>query len=165
MNLILQIKQTLANVFAFYLQAHGAHWNVIGPGFQQYHELFEEIYTDVFESVDSIAEFLRKLGAPAPLGLQDIEAVKTLTDAHPDTDPSSLVTYLLQGNDVVLNDLNNLFTIATNNNQQGVANFVAERIDMHQKWKWQLSASLGKEVSGATTTTKKAVVDIAQGMR
>ena len=165
MNLIAQIRKTLSNAFAMYVQSHGAHWNVIGPGFQQYHELFQEIYEDVYNSIDSLSEFLRKLGQPSPFGLQDFMAEQTVVDGHPNTDPASLVMYLLTSNDVVLNDLNTLFTMATNANQQGVANFVAERIDMHQKWKWQLSASIGREVSSGSTSQKKAVVTIAQGMK
>jgi DNA-binding ferritin-like protein len=30
--------------------------------------------------------------------------------------------------------------MADNSREQGVANFLAERIDQHQKWHWQLKA-------------------------
>ena len=33
-------------------------------------------------------------------------------------------------------------TQANEERQQGVANFVAERIDAHQKWSWQLRVSI-----------------------
>jgi DNA-binding ferritin-like protein len=33
------------------------------------------------------------------------------------------------------------FNTANESNQQGIANFIAERIDMHQKWNWFLKAS------------------------
>jgi hypothetical protein len=33
------------------------------------------------------------------------------------------------------------FDLAIKENQQGIANFLAERQDMHMKWKWQLTAS------------------------
>jgi len=35
--------------------------------------------------------------------------------------------------------------LATEQRQQALANFFAERMDMHQRWHWMLSASL-KEV-------------------
>jgi DNA-binding ferritin-like protein len=38
--------------------------------------------------------------------------------------------------------LKQAFNVANGENEQGVANFIAERIDMHQKWSWQLRASL-----------------------
>ncbi|NBR23354.1 MAG: hypothetical protein EBU08_06185, partial [Micrococcales bacterium] len=44
-------------------------------------------------------------------------------------------------NAVMLNDLRKAFNIANQANEQGIANFIAERIDMHAKWDWQLKAT------------------------
>jgi len=41
----------------------------------------------------------------------------------------------------MLNDLRKAFDIANQANEQGIANFIAERIDMHAKWDWQLKAT------------------------
>jgi DNA-binding ferritin-like protein len=41
----------------------------------------------------------------------------------------------------MLNDLKKAFDIANQANEQGIANFIAERIDMHAKWDWQLKAT------------------------
>ena len=38
--------------------------------------------------------------------------------------------------------LKNAFDVANQENEQGIANFIAERIDKHQKWNWQLKSSL-----------------------
>jgi hypothetical protein len=39
--------------------------------------------------------------------------------------------------------LNNSFATANSANEQGIANFIAERIDSTQKWMWQLRSSVG----------------------
>ena len=44
-------------------------------------------------------------------------------------------------------DLKESFTIATSANEEGAANYIAERIDAHQKWGWKLSASLKSMVN------------------
>ena len=49
-----------------YIKVHGFHWNIIGPRFKTLHELFEEHYTNLWESLDGIAERIRALGAKAP---------------------------------------------------------------------------------------------------
>ena len=54
---------------------------------------------------------------------------------------------LLAANDIILDELSDAFDCATAYNQQGIANFLAGRIDQHQFWKWQLTASLGQEVT------------------
>ena len=48
---------------------------------------------------------------------------------------------------MILDELSDAFDCASAYNQQGVANFLAGRIDQHQFWKWQLTASLGQEVT------------------
>ena len=65
-QLISQMKVILATSFSFYLKAHNYHWNVTGPNFTQYHEFFGDIYTDVWESLDTTAEEIRKLGSFVP---------------------------------------------------------------------------------------------------
>lgn len=44
--------------------------------------------------------------------------------------------------------LDKAFNVANHCNEQGIADFLAGRIDMHKKWAWQLSASLTEESMG-----------------
>lgn len=156
-NLISEIRQTLADVTSFYFKAHSAHWNVVGPNFSEYHSLFGDIYEDVYGSIDTIAEFLRKLGTTAPFGLNEIIAGTQIGTTKVGQDAASLAKDLLSANDTVLNVLNSLFNCATANSQQAIANFIAERLDMHQKWKWQLSASLGMEANQNSSFNKNVL--------
>jgi DNA-binding ferritin-like protein len=54
---------------------------------------------------------------------------------------------LLDSNNKIVNDLKDGFEMANSLNEQGLANFFAERIDQHQFWSWQLSASLKTSVN------------------
>ena len=143
-----ELTELLADVVSFYFRAHGAHWNVKGSDFSEYHKLFLKIYEDVYESIDPIAENLRKLGSLAPFTLGSFMALRSIDDA-PTTlqDPMALANDLLAANDIILDELSDAFDCASAYNQQGVANFLAGRIDQHQFWKWQLTASLGQEVT------------------
>jgi DNA-binding ferritin-like protein len=49
---------------------------------------------------------------------------------------------LLTANTEVLQCLTPLFDIATAEKQQGLANFIADRMDKHKKFEWQLQATL-----------------------
>jgi starvation-inducible DNA-binding protein len=133
----------LANATVLYHRSHGFHWNVIGPDFPEWHEKFEEIYEDIYSSLDPIAENLRKLGFVAPFCLWDLSEHATINDDFVEAfDSSALVENLRLGNNAMIVCLNQAFSLATLANQQGIANFIAERIDMHQKWNWQLTVSL-----------------------
>ena len=143
-----ELTELLADVVSFYFRAHGAHWNVKGADFSEYHKLFLKIYEDVYESIDPIAENLRKLGSIAPFTLGSFLALRTIDDAPAILqDPIALANDLLTANDIILDELSDAFDCASMYNQQGVANFLAGRIDQHQFWKWQLTASLGQEVT------------------
>ena len=143
-----ELTELLADVVSFYFRAHGAHWNVKGADFSEYHKLFLKIYEDVYESIDPIAENLRKLGSVAPFTLPSFLALRSIEDAPVILqDPIALANDLLAANDIILDELSDAFDCATAYNQQGVANFLAGRIDQHQFWKWQLTASQGQEVT------------------
>jgi DNA-binding ferritin-like protein len=53
-----------------------------------------------------------------------------------------MLTALLKANEEVLATLDMAFKVANAENEQGVANFIAERIDSHKKWSWQLRESI-----------------------
>lgn len=137
------LKECLASAVKFYFRAHGYHWNVKGADFAQYHELFGEIYEDVYESIDPFAENILKLGVAAPYKLMDFQMLSKLVDTNVSNVPNAMATDLMDANRQLIDCLDRCFTAANNANEQGIANFIAERIDMHKKWDWQLRSSAG----------------------
>jgi|GEM_PF-103960 len=145
--LVASLQDLLADTVSFYLKAHGAHWNVVGEDFSEYHELFGEIYEDAQGAIDPTAELLRKLNAPA---LGDIREIASRAEGEPvadDNDEESLAEAVYAANEMVLDCIAHAIGEATRLNMQGILNFLAERQDMHQKWSWQLRASLAPEES------------------
>ena len=146
-NLPEELSELLGTAVQFYFRAHGAHWNVKGADFSEYHKLFQKIYETAYELIDPIAENLRKIGVVAPFHLADFAILGYLKDATPGQDPMSLARDLLNANDIFLDQLADVFDCATAYNQQGIANFIAGAIDDQAFYKWQLTASLGEEVT------------------
>lgn len=140
--LIDELKNTLSNATVLYFSAHRAHWNVEGPDFFEYHALFEEIYADTYDSIDSFAENIRKMG-DFPPNLSDMEDDAAYEDSSATSNARELAMDLYSKNKEFIDILKEGFNIANNANEQGIANFYAERIDKHEKWDWQLRSSLG----------------------
>jgi DNA-binding ferritin-like protein len=136
------LNNLLSNAAVLYFSSHRAHWNVEGVDFREYHDLFGEIYADVFESIDSLAENIRKLG-DFPIALGDAEDTSSYEDDSVSTDATELAMDIYQKNQIYLKMLKEVFNVASDADEQGVANFLAERIDQHQKWDWQLRVSIG----------------------
>ena len=142
-----ELNELLSDVFAFYFKAHSAHWNVTGPDFAEYHSLFADIYEDVYGSIDPLAENVRKLGKPTFTNLAKLALTSefALSDTNT-TDARELAKDLRDTNAMLLEEIAEALVCAAMHNQQGILNFLADRQDAHQKWAWQLSASLGEEV-------------------
>lgn len=142
-TLVQALSVLLADTVSVYHEAHGFHWNVKGSDFSQYHGLFGEIYEDLYGSVDPIAENILKMGSDAPFQLSQFVGLRTIPESQPANDPQSMAMELLDCVNKLVSTLNRAFEVANANNQQGIANFIAERIDKTQKWAWQLRSSVG----------------------
>ena len=139
------IKQLLADTVALKFKAHGYHWNVEGDDFSQFHDFFSDIYEDYESAVDTLAEWLRKLGYTAPSDLLSFYNTTTVTESIDSTYGCDMAADLLMSNDAVMVKLMNAVDDATAVKQHALANFFAERMDMHQRWHWMLSATIKEE--------------------
>ena len=91
-ELINQMKVLLASNFDLYLKAHNFHWNITGPNFNEYHTFFGEVYKELWEATDAIAEQIRKLDAYAPGSLERFEQLSLLSGAKQVPDQNGMVT-------------------------------------------------------------------------
>lgn len=142
-KLVASLRLALGNTFTMYFKAHSYHWNVEGIHFHMLHDFFGEIYEDVYGAVDPFAEEIRKADAYAPISLMELYNYKTIAeDTVKPNDCHGMLINLLEANAQVLACLDPLFDEATRQKQQGLANFVADRMDKHKKFEWQIHASL-----------------------
>lgn len=142
--LIQQLRLLQSSTFIYYTKAHGYHWNVEGILFQQFHDLFSDVYEDAFAAVDTFAEWIRSFGEKAGFDVQSIFAESNIRyDLGIDAgNPVQMLQSLLASNDQLILDLKRAFEVSQLANEQGVANFFADRITAHQKFKWKFTASL-----------------------
>lgn len=131
-----QLKETFATVFSFYLKAANFHWNVEGPDFYQYHQLFNDVYVDTYNSIDPLAEHIRALGTYTPASYKRLSELTTVKDALQPLSAKEMLSTLLADNAVVLTTLTHSFEEAQTHNMQGLMNFLAARIEQHNKWNW-----------------------------
>lgn len=132
-----QLDALLRRSYSFYYRAHAFHWNTLSPMFAQFHELFSTIYSNVYGSLDDMAENVRRLGFYAPQQLSSIGVGGAVL-----TDPIEMVKSLLDENAGILDDIVAAFETAEEISEQGILNFLAERQDAHEKFRWFLSATL-----------------------
>ena len=141
-DLIQQMKVVLASSFAMYLKAHNFHWNVEGPNFSEYHALFGNIYEDIWGSVDEVAERIRTLDQYAPGSMSRFAQLSVVDDQINIPSARGMVQELLSDNVKVIAELNKAFNLASKSGKEGLADYLAGRIDVHEKHGWMLRATL-----------------------
>lgn len=136
------LNEVLANTFVMYFKAHAAHWNVEGPDFSQYHDFFGKLYEELFGATDTIAEHIRALDFMAPNSLSVIKMMSTVSESDTAASPMAMFSDLLNANNLVLVSLMRAYKAAEDATELGLANFIQDRIDIHQKHGWMLKATL-----------------------
>ena len=137
-ELIEKLKIALADSFAFYLKAHNYHWNVEGPNFAEYHKFLGDLYEEVFDAVDSIAEHIRAQNAYAPASLSRFSELTNIEDETTIPLSVTMMVRLRDDNNKVINSLTAAYAVAERENKLGLANFLQDRIDIHEKHGWML---------------------------
>ena len=136
--LIDELKKVHADAFTFYLKAHFYHWNVEGPNFPQYHDFLQNLYQEVFASVDTLAELIRTLDSYAPGTLTRLKELTTIEETDDVPDAKTMMMRLLQENNILRASLLSAYKTADTTGDVGIANFLQDRIQAHEKHSWML---------------------------
>ena len=140
------LKVLLATQYAFVVKAQQFHWNVEGPDFSQLHRFFGGIYEEVYENaIDATAEFIRVLDDYTPGSFERFQELSLITGQLRIPRARLMIEELLADCEIVINHLNGCFAAAEQENQQGIADFVAGRIDAMGRHGWMLRSFLKEE--------------------
>ena len=135
-------KIAFASTFSFYLKSHNFHWNVEGVNFKQFHDLFGDIYEETFESIDVFAEQIRSLGSYVPGSYARFSMLSQIEDENNVLDDKSMVVELLEDNEKLKRILKMVFDLSEAAGQHGFSDFIASRLDAHNKHGWMLRSIL-----------------------
>lgn len=137
------LKTLLATEYAFVIKAQLFHWNVEGPDFAQLHKFFGKIYDEVYDnSIDQTAEYIRTLDDYTPGSFERFQELSEIQGQTKIPRARLMIEELLSDNSVMIGLLNRTFESAQSQRQEGIANFIAERIDAHGKHGWMLRSFL-----------------------
>lgn len=136
-----QLKIAFASQYAFAIKAQNFHWNVEGPDFYQLHKLFEDIYDEVYGSIDDFAENIRKVKGYTPASLERFSALSTVDDETSVLDPQAMVQELLRDAEKMQEVMKHLFAQSESLREHGLSDFLAGRQDAFAKHAWFLRAT------------------------
>jgi len=136
------LKVAFASEYSFVLKAQNFHWNVEGMFFESLHTLFGNIYEEVYGSIDTFAENIRKLDSYTPASFSRFSMLTQVDDETDILDSKAMVIELLNDSDKMSKLLKMVYELAEQAGENGLSNFLAERMDAHRKHSWMLRATL-----------------------
>ena len=139
------LKTLLASTQAFAIKTQNFHWNVEGSNFPQYHAFFDTLYGDVSATIDPIAEYVRILGAYTPGSLTRYAELSIIQDQTKIPRAQLMFAESLQDCETMSQLVVDMFDIATQEHQQGIANYMAELQDLYGKKAWFIRSTLKTE--------------------
>ena len=137
------LKTLLATQYAFAVKAQYSHWNVEGPDFSQLHKFFGKLYEEVNDnSIDQTAEFIRVLDEYTPGSFERFQELSLIPGQTKVPRARLMIEELLSDTQVLIDLLNQCFVSAEQENQQGIADFVSQRLAAMGKHAWMLRSFL-----------------------
>jgi starvation-inducible DNA-binding protein len=130
------LKILLASTQSFAIKSQNFHWNIEGSNFPQYHQFYDTLYQDVNETIDKIAEYIRVLGSYTPGSLQRYGELTIIEDQTKIPRAELMFVETLQDIHKMGELVVHIFDIATEDRQQGIANYMAELQDLYGKKAW-----------------------------
>ena len=140
------LKIALASSYVFQIKVQNFHWNVEGPDFSQYHKFLDDLYSEINENaIDQTAELCRQLDTYAPGSITRFAELSIIQDQVKIPRAELMILELYEDNNKLLDMWKEMFPIAEQENEQGIADFIASRIDAHGKHGWFLRSILKKQ--------------------
>ena len=141
-ELIQQLRKVLATNFTLYLKTHMFHWNVEGQDFSEYHGFWGDIYDDLWNQTDTLAEFIRQAGEYAPGSLTVYSQISDVADEEGFPSAIEMFRKFQVDNQKMIDLYDSLYHIAESNHEHQISNYAADRFAAHKKHAWMVRSSL-----------------------
>jgi starvation-inducible DNA-binding protein len=140
----------LADTFALYVKTKNFHWHVSGPHFRDYHLLLDEQAAQIEESVDVLAERVRKIGGTTIRSIGQIAKLQRVKDNDEEVVlPGDMLSELMADNKAHIHNMREAHKIADEHEDVATASLLENFIDEAEKRCWFLfEASRGADRSG-----------------
>lgn len=141
-QLIEQMNKALAETFALYLKLQFCHWNVEGREFYADHTFLGDLYSEVYGAIDPLAEHIRTLDGYAAGSFSRFAQLSDIKDQIQVVQGVEMYQILLSDNEKLLITLADAQRQAEQFSKIGLANYLQDRIDIHNKHSWMLRSTV-----------------------
>lgn len=135
-----KLNVLLANYSYFYQNTRGFHWNIEGNVFFNLHEKFEELYNDLFEKIDEIAERILMLGFTPYHNFSAYAERSIILETEIVKDGKKAITEIIESLKIIILQEREILEMASTANDEGTVALMSDYIKDQEKQVWMYSA-------------------------
>lgn len=133
------INPLIADAFALYVKTKNFHWHLSGSHFRDYHLLFDEQAEAIFESIDIMAERVRRVGGTTIRSISHIGQLQTIDDDNDDFVPAGqMIKRLMDDNAHIAQMIRAAIEVCDKHRDSASSNALQEILDETERRKWFL---------------------------
>lgn len=132
------LSDTQASLFVLFQKTWVYHWNVVGPNFKEFHDLFGANYEALYEQIDRLTEHMRYLNVKPVPTLTRIVEVSHVEEANSSLDAMGMVNDLIKCHETIVDLLKKVAEESEAQKSRGTTNLVDDLNEEHGKFIWML---------------------------
>lgn len=141
-NMADALAKCVANTKVLSQRAHAFHWNYEGESFAELHEVFGNIYDDLSEKVDELAERIRALDATPPSSLNKFLDLSTIDDKCSDsTESIKMISNMVEGYKQLIECFKDSLKLANDQKDDASIDMLGSHLKDIEKTLWMLKST------------------------
>jgi len=133
------LNPLIADAFALYTKTKNFHWHLSGSHFRDYHLLFDEQADAIFESIDIMAERVRRIGGTTIRSISHISHLQTIEDDNDDfVPPGEMLRRLMEDNAHIAQMQRAAIATCDQHHDSATSNALQGILDETERRKWFL---------------------------
>src|SRR5690554_640383 len=138
------LNELLANYQIFYMNVRGYHWNIKGDSFFELHAKFEELYNDLLEKIDEVAERILTLGHRPAHAYSTYIELSSVPERKDVSDGKEAVGHITDSFAKLIGKQRKLLAMAGDADDEGTVALMSDYISQQEKTVWMYRSYLGK---------------------
>lgn len=138
--LVANLNDLLANYAVFYMNVRGFHWNIRGAQFFELHMKFQELYENLTQKMDAIAERILTLGGKPMHAYSDFLEETHIPEVADVSDGRDAVVSILDSLRILLIKQRDILSTADDLEDEGTYALMSDYIREQEKHVWMYSA-------------------------
>lgn len=143
-KLALQLNDLLANYSVMYQNIRSYHWNIKGDKFFELHLKFEELYNNLLEKIDEIAERVLTLAHTPMHKFSDYLSKSQIKESHEVEDKGVILNDILASFKTLIIKQREILEVSDEADDEGTNALMSDYIREQEKLVWMFSAYLNK---------------------